>query len=121
VLHHGAPLPAATATSYLVAISIHFTLNRYFNFRRFDRSVVRQSRTYLIVVACELVLTVGVVQVLAHVFGLPPVAAKIGSVVLDVPLGFLGHRYATFAGGIQPLIRGIATRWSASQHDRGNA
>jgi putative flippase GtrA len=98
-------LAVATVCSYCIAVSAHFTLNRAFNFRSFDRTFVQQARTYLVIVFLSALLTVGIVQFGVRMFGVDPVLAKIFAIALNVPVGFFGHRYLTFGAGIGATYR----------------
>ena len=99
------PRWSATALSYLLAVATHFTLNRFLNFRNFERSMLQQVRTYIVIAAACLgiqeAVVIGCVQ-LAH---LPPLLAKVAGVLINIPIGFFGHRYLTFGGGIAGAIR----------------
>lgn len=111
------PLPVATSVAYLIGVSTHFTLNRWFNFRNFDRSVASHARTYATVVAVEWVVTVAVVQLAVTIGRCTPIVGRIVAVLVDLPLGYTAHRYVTFAGGIAPLLRHIRLGWERA-HDR---
>ena len=97
----------ATATSYLLAVVTHFTLNRYLNFRNFDRTIVQQAGTYVVIAALCGAIQLAVVNAGVYWAGLPHDAAKVLAVALNVPIGFLGHRYLTFGHGILGAIRRI--------------
>jgi len=101
----GLVLPAATSFSFLIATSTHFTLNRFFNFRNFDRTMLQQARTYVVIAGVALIIQNAVVLAGVHLLGLTPVAAKIVGIALNIPLGFLGHRYLTFGAGIVAVVR----------------
>lgn len=100
---HGIPLPVASSIAYFTTPPVHFILNRYFNFRRFDRSLHDQARTYLVVIAVQWLVTLAIVDVLsAH--GVHPTIAAILAVAVNVPCGFLANRYLTFGVGIVPRL-----------------
>jgi putative flippase GtrA len=107
--------PLATVLSYCIAVSVHFTLNRLFNFRNFDRTIVQQAGTYLVIVVLLAFLTVGVVEFGVRTFGLNPVVAKIVAIALNVPAGFLGHRYLTFGAGIGATFRRLRAAGTSSE------
>jgi putative flippase GtrA len=102
--------PLATTASFLIAISAHFTLNRFFNFRRFERSALAQARTYSVVAGVSLLLSIVIVEAGVRLLGLPPIVAKIIAVAVNVPVGFLGHRYLTFGAGIGVAVRRLRAR-----------
>jgi putative flippase GtrA len=104
LLHVHAPYWLAFGVAFVVSLAAHFTLNRFLNFRNFERTIVQQAGTYSAVAAiCFLVqVTVGP---LALRMGLPPLFALAIAVGLNVPIGFLGHRYLTFGHGIAGAIK----------------
>jgi putative flippase GtrA len=101
----GVVLAAATTLSYLLAVCTHFTLNRLYNFRNFDRALWRQARTYAVVAGLCLIVQLGVVEALFRLVHLDATLAKAAGVAVNIPLGFLGHRYLTFGHGIGGAIR----------------
>ncbi|HET9393767.1 MAG TPA: GtrA family protein [Candidatus Rubrimentiphilum sp.] len=103
----GLALALAVTLSYGLAISAHFTLNKYLNFRSHDRTVGSQLSTYLAVAFVLWLISLGVVEVAFRVFGLTPLLAKLLAIAINVPLGFLGHRYLTFGAGISAQIKRI--------------
>jgi putative flippase GtrA len=102
--------PLATTLSFLLAVSTHFTLNRFVNFRRFERSVLDQARTYAVVAGVSLLLQIAIVEAGVRLLGLPPIVAKIIAVAINIPIGFLGHRYLTFGEGIAVAVRRLRAR-----------
>jgi putative flippase GtrA len=101
----GVILSVATVVSYALAVSTHFTLNRLYNFRNFERSVLQQARTYAIVAGGCLLVQVAVVEAAVRLGHIDPTLAKALGVIVNIPLGFLGHRYLTFGDGIASAIR----------------
>lgn len=98
------PLMLVTTTSFGVGVATHFTLNKYVNFRAHERPVHHQASTYGVVVFACWLITLGVVKV-AVSFGMPPLVGKLIAVAVNVPIGFLGHRYLTFGRGIVHAFR----------------
>jgi putative flippase GtrA len=90
----------AVSVAYFVAISAHFSLNRWCNFRNFSRSIHAQASTYLVVTTLNWLLTLGGVEAGVRFFALSPFAAKLFTIPLNLPVNFLGHRYLTFGNGI---------------------
>ena len=101
----GLILPVATSLSFGIAISAHFTLNRFLNFRNFERTITQQFGTYVIVAGVALLIQNAAVLGGVHYLGLPPVLAKVFGIALNFPIGFFGHRYLTFGRGIAATIR----------------
>ena len=105
LLRAGLILPAATSLSFLLAMATHFTLNRFLNFRNFERTIVQQLGTYLIVAAVALLIQNGAVLSGVYLLGWPPLLAKIAGIAINLPFSFLGHRYLTFGHGIVGTLR----------------
>jgi putative flippase GtrA len=101
----GVVLAVATTMSYLLAVATHFTLNRLYNFRNFNRTLWRQARTYAVVAALCWVVQLGVVESLFRILHIDATVAKAVGVIVNIPLGFIGHRYLTFGHGIGATIR----------------
>lgn len=88
-----------------VSMVVHFTLNKYFTFRKHDRPAHEQLGTYCAVVGVWWVVTLTVVALLTRGLGVPPIAAKLVAVAINFPLGFAGQRYLTFGAGIAAALR----------------
>jgi putative flippase GtrA len=97
-------LPVAATAAYVLAMATQFSLNKYFNFRVFSRSALSQMRTYLAICGLQLILTVGVVEIGVHGFGLSPLLSKITAIAVNLPLGFFAHRHLTFGRGIRAFL-----------------
>lgn len=100
-------LPAAATASYLAGVLVHFTLNRWLNFRNFERGLHAQARTYAAIVFFQYLLTLAIIEGGVHLVNLSPLAAKIIAVAVNIPIGFIAHRYVTFAGGIVARFRSL--------------
>jgi putative flippase GtrA len=98
-------LPVAATLSDIVAVSTHFTLNRWLNFRNFDRGVQAQARTYAAIVFLQYLLTLLIIEGAVHLANASPLVAKIIAIAVNIPVGFLAHRNLTFAGGIAAGLR----------------
>jgi putative flippase GtrA len=106
--------PLATTISYTVAAVIHFTLNKFFNFKNFERSTANQLKTYLVVVVFCWLITLLIVETLVRSLGSPPLLALVVSIGVNIPVGFIGHRYFTFGSGIKAACQ----QWRRSRADR---
>ena len=100
----GARLYLAVTIAFVLALCVHFTLNKFVNFKNFDRAIHQQLRTYGVLVAFNYCLTLGTVELGVH-WGLSPLMAKIVSVGLVFPIGFLSQRHLTFGAGIGATAR----------------
>lgn len=107
LVHERTPLIAAVVISYLLGISTHFALNKYWNFRVFERSMARQARTYLVIALAQLPLTIAIVEAGVHYANLTPLEAKILAILVNVPLSFIAHKYLTFGPGIRKTFKEI--------------
>ncbi len=100
-------LVIAVTLSYLLGITTHFALNKYWNFRVFERSMVRQARTYFVIALAQLPITIAIVEAGVHLAKLSPLEAKILAVGINVPLSFVAHKYLTFGAGIRGTFKGL--------------
>lgn len=107
--------PLAATFSYCLAILLHFTLNKFLNFKNFERSTVSQFTTYLVVVSFSWVLTLLIIEVGVRLLRLTPVEAKLVAIAVNIPIGFLGHRFLTFGSGIKVLLRQWQHLWLKRQ------
>jgi putative flippase GtrA len=106
----GFALWLGTSIAFTVAAVAHFILNKYLTFRAFDRTIVKQARTYLILQIPSLLLTAAIVEGCTIVLHFAPLVSKVISIAVNVPLGFLGHRYLTFGGGIRAMLNRLTCR-----------
>jgi putative flippase GtrA len=107
------PEVAATIAG-AIAMVVHFSLNKYVNFRNHDRPVYRQARTYLAVGVVWWIVTLVIIGTLTRVFGVPPLYAKLVAVAVNFPVGYVAHRYLTFGKGITETYLG----WRAAQREK---
>jgi putative flippase GtrA len=105
LLRENVPLLAATACSFLVGVSFQFLLNRYVNFRAFDRAVTRQASTYVVVIGLNLLLTMLVVAVAVRALHMNPFLANLATIPITSPVAYLANRYLTFGPGIRARLR----------------
>lgn len=96
--------PIASAVSFILGTCCHFILNRSFSFKNFDRPIRQQIGTYVVVSAFCLILTVGIIEVMAGVLRVPSMIAKIMAIAINLPVGFFGHKYLTFGGRIKRAV-----------------
>jgi putative flippase GtrA len=114
LIAHAVPEIAATIAG-AIAMVVHFSLNKYVNFRNHDRPVYRQAGTYLAVGVVWWVVTLAIIATLTRIFGVPPLYAKLVAVAVNFPVGYLAHRYLTFGKGIRQTYRG----WRDQQRAKG--
>lgn len=100
----------AAAVSYAIAAGVHFFINRTWSFKAFDRSAISQARTYGFVLFVAWITTIGVVGLGTGVFHLTPIVSKAVAIIVTLPMGFLGHRYLTFGGGLRAALRVVYLR-----------
>lgn len=99
----------AATLSYLLAISLHFTLNKYVNFKAYDRRTTEQASTYLVVAFVCWCTTIAIVEG-GVALGLSPMLAKLFAVAINFPIGFAGHRLLTFGPGIVKVAHRLLRR-----------
>jgi putative flippase GtrA len=102
VTHHVQILVASTI-SYFTATTTHFLLNRYANFRRFDRAIHDQFRTFVVIIFGQWIVTLAIINVMVS-HGAWPLAARATAIAVNIPFGFLANRYLTFGVGIIPRV-----------------
>jgi acetyltransferase-like isoleucine patch superfamily enzyme/putative flippase GtrA len=101
-----ANLPALTATaaSFLIGASLQFLLNRYLNFRAFDRTITRQASTGLAVITLNFLLTLAIVAFAVHALHMSAFLANIATIPVTLPVAYLATRYMTFGPGIRARL-----------------
>lgn len=104
-LRIGVPVPYAVPLALGLALALHFFLNRNYNFRNFDRPLIRQARTYVMLALVMSAFTVVWVELLGLWFGTPVLIAKILSMPITAVLGYITMRDLTFGGGILSGIK----------------
>jgi putative flippase GtrA len=102
------PLAAVTAGG-AAAMFAHFSLNKWANFRNFDRPTVRQFRTYLATTAVWWIVTAVIVETFIALH-FAPIVGKLVAVAVNLPLNFLAQRYLTFGPGIRARLRSLLSR-----------
>jgi putative flippase GtrA len=90
----------ALTLSQGTAIAAQFFLNKYFNFRAFDRTIAHQAGTYVVVTALTYIVSVVIVELSVRIFGLNALVGLLLTVPICLPIGYLGNRYLTFGPGI---------------------
>ncbi len=113
---HRVPVELAATFSISSATALHFTLNKYANFRNYDRHVGAQLRTYLALGAVSLCLQIAIVSFLTRSLHVSPLIAKIVTNGSNFPLNYLAHRYLTFGAGIR---QSLMVLWRARRPDSG--
>lgn len=93
----------ATILSLAIAFITHFTMNKHFNFRNFERSTGAQFVTYLVVAAFTTLVSIAVIETCVRVFGIAALVAKCIAVAVNIPIGFIGHKKLTFGQGLRAL------------------
>ena len=90
------PQPVAVTIAFCSANAIQFSLYRYVVFRATHHHIAAQGAIYLISLATALILTVSLVAIFSHFLGLSTMVAKICTIPIIFPLGFLASRYLIF-------------------------
>jgi len=105
LLRESVPVLAATACSFFTGASLQFLLNRFLNFRAFDRTVSRQASTYAAIMALNFLLTMLIVTVGTQGLHMHPFLANVVTIPVTSPTAYLANRYMTFGPGIRARLR----------------
>lgn len=101
----GIPSFWAFTASYVLAVAAQFLMNRYWNFRAFDRAIHHQAATYLVVTALNYAIMIAVEEIGVQILHVGPVLAYIISIPVNLPVGYLANRFLTFGPGILAVFR----------------
>jgi putative flippase GtrA len=94
-----APWPLAVAVGYLIATSVHFTLQRTLVFRSdsgYALSMRQQAARFVAIVICQYLVTVGAMAVLPDLLDLPSLLVYAGVAVTVTVASFLLLRTRLF-------------------------
>lgn len=97
--------PFSATVAYAIAVALQFLLNKYFNFKNFERSAASQIKTYLAVIFCCWLVTISIIEICVRFLNLIPLLGKLVAILVNIPLSFYCHRYLTFGQGIRAVIR----------------
>lgn len=106
--------PLATTIAAVMAVISHFTLNKFFNFKNFERSTFQQLKTFLVVAVFAWLTTIIIIETGVTWLGLTPLIAKLTAIAINIPLGFLANYYFTFGLGIRAMVK----RWQRIEPNR---
>ena len=115
LLRNGVIVPLAVSIAFFCSVLVHFILNKYYNFRNFDRTLWEQAKTYIVLSVTVWLLTVGWVEFFTREFGIPVLIAKALSTPLTVVIGYLSTRYLAFGPGI---VRFAQLQWASRRGNR---
>jgi putative flippase GtrA len=101
----GMPAFWAFTGSYVLAVATQFLMNRYWNFRAFDRAIHHQAGTYVIVTAINYVIMIAVEEAAIHGLRVTPMWAYVISIPVCLPVGYLANRFLTFGPGIIAALK----------------
>lgn len=90
----------AATISYACGLIVHFNLNRYWNFRNFERTYLQHLRTYLVATAFFYVINILSIKLFLMI-GIYYLLAKILSTMITACLTFATNKYITFSNGIR--------------------
>jgi putative flippase GtrA len=90
------PQPIGVSIAFLTANGVQFSLYRYVVFRALQRPVMIQGSAYVLVLVISWWLTVALVALITHLFGVATMLAKLFTIPITFPLGFLLNRYVIF-------------------------
>jgi putative flippase GtrA len=89
------PIPAFTL-SYVIAVSVTFVLNRYLNFKSFERAIHKQAGVYVVITVLNYVIMIAVEAIGIGPLRLSPMLAYMLSIPVNLPVAYLAHRFLTF-------------------------
>ena len=104
LLYAGLYRPLSVSIAFLTACTAQFFLNKYCNFRNFDRTTSAQAGTYVALTVTFWLATVLWIEIMVRAFELPPLLAKLSFIPVNVVGGFLSVRYLAFGKGIRRTI-----------------
>jgi putative flippase GtrA len=107
MLHLGIYRPLSVSVAFLTAGTVQFLLNKYWNFRNFNRSISAQAGTYVALSAAFWIATVLWIELAVRVFGMSALLAKALFIPVNVVVGFLAVRHLAFGKGIRKTIADI--------------
>ncbi|MFA6322250.1 MAG: GtrA family protein [Candidatus Buchananbacteria bacterium] len=96
----------AASISYAGALLVHFNLNKYWNFKSFSRSYIKQIRTYFIASIIFYVVNISIIE-LALSINVNYLLGKMTATVCVAMFSFMFNRNITFQGGIRATIVGL--------------
>lgn len=94
----------AFSSAYVLAVAAQFLMNKYLNFRAFDRAIHHQAGTYVVVTALNYVIMISVEELGIHVLRVSPIWAYVISIPVNLPVGYLANRFLTFGPGIIAVL-----------------
>jgi putative flippase GtrA len=89
------PIPAFTL-SYVIAVSVTFLLNRYLNFKSFERAIHKQAGVYVVITVLNYLIMIAVEAVGIGPLRLSPMMAYMLSIPVNLPVAYFAHRFLTF-------------------------
>lgn len=96
LLHVGVARYVAVTAAYAVALTVHFILNRFSNFKAFDRPVHQQAPVYLLTVLVNYLVMLCTVAFGTRYWHMSAFEASVLAGFVTLPIGFLGTRYLAF-------------------------
>lgn len=96
---------AAFTLSYVIAITVQFFLNKYLNFRSFERAIHQQAGTYVAIAIINYAIMIAVEEFGLHVLHMSPLMSYALSIPVNLPVSYLAHRFLTFGPGIIGAFR----------------
>lgn len=103
-------VPLALASGMAVSVTSHFSLNKYVTFRGTSQPIAAQAASYVLVVGLLYLLALAVVEFGIHVLHFSPMVAKLVSIPITVPFGFLSSKHLIFGPGIAATVARLRRR-----------
>ena len=90
---------AAATVAFLVALANNFWWNRHWTFKARDGHAGFQAARFFTVSVVAFLFSLGMLELLVSVAGVPKVAAQAISIAAATPLNFLGNKMWSFGRG----------------------
>jgi putative flippase GtrA len=96
----------AATLSYICGLVVHFNLNRYWNFKNFQRNYYQHLRTYLVATLIFYSFYIVIINIFLFA-GFYYILAKVLASGILACLTFLFNKYITFSVGIRTFFKNL--------------
>lgn len=88
----------AVSCSYVITVAVHFLVNRFFTYRKEGFTMIHDTFKYLIMLAVNYVITLGITMAGVEIFGFSPYFAVLFPIAMTAVSSFLMMKHFVFAG-----------------------
>lgn len=96
LVSRGVAQSVAVSAAFLTATATQYALYRYVLFKTAHKSILIEGWAYAIAVCISWWSTVGLVAAFSHAFGMSTLLAKVLTIPIIFPLGYLSNRFIIF-------------------------